>query len=105
METAPRAPATGTGARYILHRHNQSHRIFERHPDEIYAAATGKPLLNELIAAHQTVDDQVRWNPQHHCLVLKGAFDECGTLIPVPLSGLDHITEVFCPRHQPQVSL
>ena len=62
---------------------------------EFYAAAAGKPLLSGVIAAHQTFGDQLRWNPHHHCLVLEGGFDEEGRFIPVPLSGLDQMTEVF----------
>lgn len=62
---------------------------------EFYNAAAGKPLLSGIIAAHQTFGDQLRWNPHHHCLVLEGGFDEAGTFIPVPLSGLDQMTEVF----------
>ncbi|TVQ40382.1 MAG: IS91 family transposase [Spirochaetaceae bacterium] len=62
---------------------------------ELYHEAAGRPLLTGIVVAHQTFGDQLRWNPHHHCLVLEGGFDEAGTFIPVPLSGLDQMTEVF----------
>ena len=61
---------------------------------EFYYAAAGKPLLRGVIAVHQTFGDQLRWHPDHHCLVLDGGFDEAGRFVHVPLSGLGQMTEV-----------
>ena len=62
---------------------------------EFSTAAAGKPLLSGVIAAHRTFGTRLRWNPPQHCLVLVGGFDEDGTFIPVPLSGLEQMTEIF----------
>jgi hypothetical protein len=62
---------------------------------EFCAAAAGKPLLSRVIATQQTFGGRLHWNPNYHCPVLEGGFDEHGTFIPVPLSGLDQMTEVF----------
>ena len=83
--------------RTSLRKRRDAHNHAEVSP-EFYAAAAGKPLLSGVIAAHQTFGDQLRWNPHHHCLVLEEALDEHGTFIPVPLSGLEQMTEVFRPR-------
>lgn len=37
----------------------------------------------------------MRWNPDHHCLVLEGGFDDEGRFTYVPLSDLGQMTEVF----------
>ena len=62
---------------------------------EFYAEAAGRSLLTGVIIAHQTFGDQLRWNPHYHCLVLEGGFDEQGTFVSVPFSGLQAMTEVF----------
>ena len=80
--------------RTSLRKRRDAHNHAEVSP-EFYAAAAGKRLLSGLIAAHQTFGDQLRWNPHHHCLVVEEGLDEHGTFIPVPLSGLDQMTEVF----------
>lgn len=62
---------------------------------EFYNAAAGKPLVTGIVTAFQSFGDLLRWNAHFHSLVVEGGFDEDGTFIPVPLSGLDQMTEVF----------
>jgi len=40
----------------------------------------------------------LRWNPHFHALVVEGGFDEGGTFVCVPFSGLQAMTEVVCRR-------
>jgi len=60
-----------------------------------YTAAAGKALLTRIVTAFQSYGDLLRWNSHFHSLVVEGGFDEAGTFLSVPLSGLDQMTEVF----------
>ena len=40
----------------------------------------------------------LRWNSHFHAIVLEGGFDEAGTFVYIPFSGLQSMTEVF--RHR-----
>ena len=65
---------------------------------EFYHEAAGRPLLTGIVVAHQTFGDMLRWNPHFHAIVLEGGFDEEGTFVYIPFSGLQSMTEVF--RHR-----
>lgn len=62
---------------------------------EFYHEAAGRSLLTGIVVAHQTFGDMLRWNPHFHAIVLEGGFDDEGTFVYIPFSGLQSMVEVF----------
>ena len=77
---------------------------------EFYHEAAGRSLLTGIVVAHQTFGDMLRWNPHFHAgcraeqqsvriatrpIVLEGGFDDQGTIVYIPFSGLQSMVEVF----------
>ena len=48
-----------------------------------------------MVITHQTFGDMLRWNPHFHAILLEGGFDEDGTFVYLPFSGLEKMTEYF----------
>ncbi len=50
-----------------------------------------------MVVAHQTFGDTLRWNPHFHAIVLEGGFDDVGTFVHSPFSGLQSMSGGFPP--------
>ena len=64
----------------------------------IFSWAAGRPLLTGIVVAHQTFGDMLLWNPHFYAIVLEGGFDEAGTFVYIPFSGLQSMKEVSAVR-------
>jgi hypothetical protein len=62
---------------------------------DFYREVTGKKIDTGMVIAHQTFGDMLRWNPHFHAILLEGGFDEDGTFVYLPFSGLEKMTEYF----------
>jgi hypothetical protein len=48
-----------------------------------------------MVLAYQSAGEFLRFNPQFHCLVLEGGFDENGRFVHIPLGNLNRMSEYF----------
>lgn len=62
---------------------------------DFYRAVAGSEIDTGMVIAHQTFGDMLRWNPHFHAILLEGGFDEDGTFVYLPFSGLEKMTEYF----------
>ena len=62
---------------------------------DFYRAVAGRKIDTAMVIAHQTFGDMLRWNPHFHAIVLEGGFDEEGSFVYLPFSGLEKMTEYF----------
>jgi hypothetical protein len=62
---------------------------------DFYRAVAGIEIDTGMVIAHQTFGDMLRWNPHFHAILLEGGFDEDGTFVYLPFSGLEKMTEYF----------
>jgi hypothetical protein len=80
---------------------------------DFYKEVAGKEICTGMVIAHlrffakrkypahtpykalQTFGDMLRWNPHFHAILLEGGFDEDGTFVYLPFSGLEKMTEYF----------
>jgi len=62
-----------------------------------YREVAGKEISTGMVIAHQTFGDILRFNPHFHAILLEGGFDEDGSFVYLPFSGLEKMTEYF--RH------
>ena len=62
---------------------------------DFYREVAGREIHTGMVIAHQTFGDILRWNPHFHAIVLEGGFDEDGTFVYLPFSGLEKMTEYF----------
>lgn len=63
--------------------------------NDFYREVAGKEIRTGMVIAHQTFGDMLRWNPHFHAILLEGGFDEEGTFVYLPFSGLEKMTEYF----------
>jgi len=84
----------------VFFRHNRklfaeiSKMIFTMISD-FYREVACKEIDTGMVIAHQTFGDMLRWNPHFHAILLEGGFDEDGTFVYLPFSGLEKMTEYF----------
>lgn len=62
---------------------------------DFYREVAGKEIHTGMVIAHQTFGDMLRWNPHFHAILLEGGFDDDGTFVYLPFSGLEKMTEYF----------
>nr|WP_244437946.1 transposase [Salinispira pacifica] len=62
---------------------------------DFYREVAGKKIDTGMIIAHQTFGDMLRFNPHFHAILLEGGFDEEGSFVYLPFSGLEKMTECF----------
>jgi hypothetical protein len=62
---------------------------------DFYRAVAGSEIDTGMVIAHQTFGDMLRWNPHFHAILLEGGFDEEGSFVYLPFSGLEKMTEYF----------
>ena len=66
---------------------------------DFYREVSGKEIITGIVIAHQTFGDMLTYNPHFHAILLEGGFDDDGTFVYLPFSGLEKITDVqtHCP--------
>ena len=62
---------------------------------DFYREVAGKEIRTGMVIAHQTFRDMLRFNPHFHAILLEGGFDEDGTFVYLPFSGLEKMTDYF----------
>ena len=62
---------------------------------DFYREVAGKEIRTGMVIAPQTFGDMLRWNPHFHAILLEEGFDEDGTFVYLPFSGLEKMTEYF----------
>lgn len=62
---------------------------------DFYREVACKEIDTGMVIAHQTFGDMLRWNPHFQAILLESGFDEDGTFVYLPFSGLEKMIEYF----------